>query len=410
MREVNHLKILTLVLAGGRGERLYPLTKFRTKPAVPFGGKYRIIDFVLSNLTNSGLLSIYVLTQYKAQSLTEHIEQGWQLGSALRRKNFFITIAPAQMWVGEEWYKGTADAVYQNFHLLSNFDADIVLVFAADHVYKMDVSQMLRFHLERDADFTLCGIPIKTQDTSHYGIICSDKENRVCGFWEKPKTLPIEVKDKNLFISMGNYIFRREFLEEILIEDARDEKSTHDFGKDILPKVYKNSRVFIYDFSKNKIRGEETYYWRDVGTIKEYYEANMDLLKIPPPLNLWNPHWTIGTVSFKDPPCFIEKNAEVYNSIISEGTRIFKGAKVINSIIGRNCIIEENAIIEDSIIHYGVKIRKKSIVRKCIVDKFVEIEKETDVWQDKKENYEKRENILIIPSPPPSMRIGSSLK
>ncbi|MEO0270521.1 MAG: glucose-1-phosphate adenylyltransferase [candidate division WOR-3 bacterium] len=406
MREFNHLKIITLILAGGKGERLYPLTKFRTKPAVPFGGKYRIIDFVLSNLTNSGFLSIYVLTQYKAQSLTEHIEQGWQLGSALRRRNFFITIAPAQMWMGEEWYKGTADAVYQNFHLLSNFDPDIVLVFAADHIYKMDVSQMLKFHLEKDADFTVCGIPVTTQDISHYGIICSDNENRVCGFWEKPKTLPSEVKDKKLFISMGNYIFKREFLEEILIEDSKDEKSSHDFGKDILPKVYKNLRVFIYDFSKNKIRGEETHYWRDVGTIKEYYEANMDLLKIPPPLNLWNPHWTIGTVSFKDPPCFIEKNAEVYNSIIAEGTRIFKGARVINSIIGRNCIIEENAIIEDSIIHYGVKIRKKSIVKNCIIDKFVEIEKETNVWEDKKENYEIRDNILIIPSPPPSMRIG----
>ncbi|MEN3045741.1 MAG: glucose-1-phosphate adenylyltransferase [Candidatus Hydrothermales bacterium] len=405
MRNYNHLRILTLVLAGGKGERLYPLTKFRSKPAVPFGGKYRIIDFVLSNLTNSGFLSIYVLTQYKAQSLTEHIEQGWQLGSALRRRNFFITIAPAQMWLGEEWYKGTADAVFQNLHLLSNYDPDIVLVFASDHVYKMDVSQMLQFHLEKDSDFTISGIPITDQDPSRYGVICADEDGRVCGFWEKPKSLPETPKNKKLFISMGNYIFKREFLEEILIEDSKDESSSHDFGKDILPKVYKNSRVYVYDFYTNKIRGEKRPYWKDVGTIREYFEANMDILKNPPLLNLWNPYWTIGTVSFKDPPCFIEEGAIVHNSIISEGTRVERGAKIKNSIIGRNCIIGQDAIIEDSIIHYGVKIKEKAKVIRCIIDKFVVVEKNVNVRERWEEGYHLVDDILILPSPPPTLRI-----
>lgn len=402
----NDLRILTFVLAGGKGERLYPLTKFRTKPAVHFGGKYRIIDFVLSNLTNSGFFSIYILTQYKAQSLTEHIEQGWHLGSALRGRNLFITIAPAQMWSGEHWYKGTADAVYQNFHLLSNYDPDIVLIFAADHVYKMDISQMLKFHIENSADLTISGIEVPPEKFSHYGIICVDERNRVCGFWEKPKKLPFSNKIKRFFASMGNYIFKREFLEEVLIEDAKDKSSSHDFGKDILPKIYKNSRVFLYDFSKNKIKGEKFPYWRDVGTIKEYFEAHMDILKNPPVLNLWNPYWPIRTASYRDPPAFIEMGAIVENSIISEGTRVERGARVINSVIGRNCIIEENSFVEDSIIHFGVRIKKNARVKKCIIDKLVVIEENKDVREEREKNYRIENDIIVIPSPSPSLRIG----
>jgi len=403
MKNFRNLKILAFVLAGGRGERLYPLTKYRTKPAVPFGGKYRIIDFVLSNLTNSEILSIYILTQYKAQSLTEHIEQGWQLGSALRGRNFFITIAPAQMWTGEHWYLGTADAVYQNLHLLSNFDPDIVLVFAADHVYKMDVSQMLLFHLEKDADLTVSGTPFEIEKISQYGIICCDENGKICGFWEKPKFLPEEAKDKKLLASMGNYIFKREFLEEVLIEDAKNKDSTHDFGKDILPKIYKNSNCFVYDFSKNKIKNEPFPYWRDVGTIREYYEAHLDILEGK--LNLHNPDWPIRTVSYRDPPLYVAKGASIENSLIAEGTKIFKGAKVINSIISRNCIIEENSIVENSILHYGVRVFENAIVRKCIVDKFGIIEKNDNVRENLKENYFIDGEIIIIPSPPPKLRI-----
>lgn len=405
MKNFRNLKILAFVLAGGRGERLYPLTKYRTKPAVPFGGKYRIIDFVLSNLTNSEILSIYILTQYKAQSLTEHIEQGWQLGSALRGRNFFITIAPAQMWTGEHWYLGTADAVYQNLHLLSNFDPDIVLIFAADHVYKMDISQMLLFHLENNADLTISGTPFEIEKISQYGIICSDEKGRVCGFWEKPKSLPEEAKGKKLLASMGNYVFKREFLEEVIIEDSKDKNSTHDFGKDILPKVYKYSKVFVYDFSTNKIKGEIAPYWRDVGTIREYYEAHRDILKEPPLLNLHNPDWPIRTISYRDPPAYIAKNVYIENSLIAEGAKIYENAKIINSIISRNCVIEENAIIEDSILHYGVIVKKGGIVRKCIIDKFGVIDENDNVRENIKENYFIDGEIIIIPSPPPKLRI-----
>ncbi len=398
------IKTLTFVLAGGKGERLYPLTKFRTKPAVPFGGKYRIIDFVLSNLTNSHFFSIYILTQYKAQSLTEHIEQGWQIGGSLRGRDFFITIAPAQMWVGERWYLGTADAVYQNFHLLSNFDPDIVLIFAADHVYKMDISQMLLFHLEKNADLTISVIPVPEEKISNYGILCVDEDYRVCGFWEKPKKLPEEIKGKKIFASMGNYIFKREFLETILIENSKDKESTHDFGKDILGKVYKTSRVFAYDFTKNKIKGETMPYWRDVGTIKEYYEAHMDILKENPPLNLFNPDWPIRTTSYRDPPCYISIGARVENSLIAEGARIYKGARVINSIISRNVIIDEDAIVEDSIIHYGVRIKRKAVIKKCIIDKFFCVEEKDNLRENIKEDYFVDGEIIIVPSPPPTLR------
>lgn len=407
MKNFGNLRILTFVLAGGKGERLYPLTKFRAKPAVPFAGKYRIIDFALSNLTNSGFFSIYILTQYKAQSLTEHIERGWNLGTALRSRDFFITIAPAQMWVKEEWYKGTADAVYQNLHLVSNYDPDIVLVFAGDHVYKMDISQMLYFHLEKDADLTVAGFPIEEEKISHYGIICYDENLRICGFWEKPKSLPLESKGKKIFASMGNYIFKREFLEEVLISDAKDEKSTHDFGRDIIPKFYKDSRVFLYDFSQNKIKGELESYWRDVGRISEYFEAHMDLLKKPPFLNLWNPHWPIRTASFNDPPFYIEKGARVENSLIAEGVRISKRAKIVNSVIGRNCIIEEGAEIINSILQYGVIIKKRAKVEKCIIDKLSIIEENDEPRVNMKKEYYLSDDILIISSPPPKLRINT---
>ncbi|MEO0275399.1 MAG: sugar phosphate nucleotidyltransferase, partial [candidate division WOR-3 bacterium] len=205
--------------------------------------------------------------------------------------------------------------------------------------------------------------------------------------------------------SMGNYIFKREFLEEILLEDAKDKESTHDFGKDILPKVYKYSKVFVYDFSTNKIKGELAPYWRDVGTIREYYEAHRDILKEPPLLNLHNPDWPIRTISYRDPPAYIAKNVYIENSLIAEGTKIYENAKIINSIISRNCVIEENSIIEDSILHYGVIVKKGGIVRKCIIDKFGIIDENDNVRENLKENYFIDGEIIIIPSPPPKLRI-----
>ncbi|HQF91674.1 MAG TPA: glucose-1-phosphate adenylyltransferase [Synergistaceae bacterium] len=365
-------RVLGIVLAGGRGERLMPLTKYRSKPAVPFAAKYRIIDFALSNMVNSGLFSIYVLVQFKSQSLTEHIERGWQFGGAMRGRDFFVTSVPAQMWMGTHWYKGTADAVLQNLHLITLFDADHVCIFAADHIYKMDLEQMLQFHIDGNADATVAANVVPVAEASAFGCIGVDPHQRITSFVEKPANPPeIPGRPGFSYASMGNYIFRRQVLEEVLLEDGSDEKSSHDFGKDILPKLFSRARLLAYDFPSQTLPGNDRPYWKDVGTIKAYWDAHMDLLQHPSPLTLFNFQWPIRTVSFADPPGFTYpsqgKNCSVVGALRAEGSRVM-GAVVHRSVLSRNCVIQPGAVVEESIIGQGVMIGENCQIRRAIVD------------------------------------------
>ena len=275
-------RVLGMVLAGGKGERLMPLTRYRAKPAVPFAAKYRIIDFALSNMVNSGLFSIYCLIQFKSQSLHEHIGKGWQFGSALRGRDFFVNVVPAQMWDVERWYEGTADAIFQNLHLITLFNADRICIFAADHVYKMDVEQMLQYHMDNKADVTVAAYVVPSSEANQFGCIATDASGRIIDFVEKP-SVPPEIPGRSgfSFVSMGNYIFEREILEESVLADNEKKESTHDFGRDIIPSLYKSHKVMAYDFSTNVLPGGDRPYWKDVGNIKAYWEAHMDLLKHP---------------------------------------------------------------------------------------------------------------------------------
>ena len=298
------MNVLGMIMAGGEGSRLFPLTKERAKPAVPFGGKYRLIDFVLSNFINSRIYSIYVLTQFKSQSLTEHLQEGWRFGSIL--PNHFILPVPAQKRTGESWYQGTADAIYQNINLIEGSKFDLVLIFGADHIYRMDIQQMIDFHRRKKADVTISALPVPIKEATSFGVIQVDAKNMVVGFQEKPsRPKAIPGRPQEAFASMGNYIFNTDFLLSILKEDAAMKDSSHDFGKDILPRIYKTNRVFTYDFCTNRIPGltrKEYGYWRDVGTIQSFWEANMDLRNIKPEFNLYTPGWPIKTTSFEGPP------------------------------------------------------------------------------------------------------------
>ncbi len=400
-------RVLAMVLAGGKGTRLYPLTRYRTKPAVFFAAKYRIVDFALSNLVNSGFFSIYVLVQFKSQSLNEHILRGWQLGGALRDRDIFITTVPPQMWTGEHWYKGTADAIYQNIHLITTFDADRIIILAADHVYKIDIRQFLEFHLKKGADITICATVVPKEEAKSFGVIQVDEKNRVIGFFEKVPDPP-EIPNKEGFClaSMGNYIFEREVIEELLLEDAHDPSSSHDFGKDIFPKAYKKYKVFAYDFTTNKLPGNDRPYWRDVGTIQSYWTAHMDILNPNPDLNLYNSQWPIRTVSYGDPPAYIYP-ADGYKPLVletlqAEGSRIL-GATVIRSVLGRNCIINPGAIVEECIIGKMAIIGEKCKLKRVIVDSNVYIPPGTvigyDPEADSKRFYLDESGIVVVPMP-----------
>lgn len=406
-------RTLALVLAGGKGERLMPLTKYRAKPAVPFAAKYRIIDFALSNLVNSGLFSIYVLVQFKSQSLNEHIERGWQFGDAMRDRDFFITLAPAQMWSGEHWYQGTCDAVFQNLHLVTLFDADRICIFAADHIYKMDVEQMLAFHVENGADATVAANVVPKAEASQFGCIHTDEKGRIIGFVEKPADPPeIPGKPGYSYVSMGNYIFEREILEEAIIEDARDPLSNHDFGKNVLPALHGKCKVFAYDFSTNKLPGKDRPYWKDVGTIKAYWEAHMDLCHPDSDMTLFNPKWRIRTVSFADPPAYSYpsggQQCSVIGTLRAEGSRVL-GAVVHRSILARNTLINPGAVLEECIIGQGVTIGENCKLRRVIVDAHNKIPPDTIIGYDldedrKKYHVDEASGIVVIGMPAMQLR------
>lgn len=401
------LDVLAMVMAGGKGERLYPLTRDRTKPAVPFGGKYRLIDFVLSNLVNSHIYAIYVLTQFKSQSLTEHILGNWRLGTILE-KNFIIPV-PAQMRTGETWYRGTADAIYQNAHLIRNHKSEIVAVFGADHIYKMNIRDMIDYHREKKADVTIAAIPFPKSESRSYGVIQVDESWRVEGFQEKPEApATIPGKPDLILASMGNYLFKREILLEVLESDAKS-TSTHDFGRDILPSTFHDLKIYAYDFRRNKLPGVEpgevNDYWRDVGTIDSYWEANMDLRSVTPKFDLYNKYWPISAGSMHAPPAKFVHNEEgrrghSLNSVISEGC-IVSGSTVVDSVLGPFVHIHSYSEVYQSILMEDVEVGRGSRIQNSIIDKYVVLPPEThigfDVEGDRKKYYVSPRGIVVIP-------------
>jgi len=373
--------VLAFILAGGKGERLFPLTRDRSKPAVPFGGKYRIVDFVLSNFVNSGIYALYVLVQYKAQSLIEHLRQGWRLGAL---PDHFVIAVPPQMRRGETWYQGTADAVYQNLNLLRDFHPDIVAIFGADHIYRMDIGQMLAFHLERGADVTVAALAVPVERATGFGILEVERDQRVIGFEEKPaRPLTIPGDPARALSSMGNYLFTREVLVEALLDDAQ-RGGDHDFGRSIIPELVPRARVYAYPFSENQVPGvrpyEEKGYWRDVGTIAAYFEANMDLLGAQPRLDLDNPRWPIHTSAYPGPSACIH-GGEVEDVLIGEGSCLTR-ASVRRSILGRNVRVEPRAVIEESLVMDHTVVQEGARLRRVIVDRYNTIESGLSIGED----------------------------
>jgi glucose-1-phosphate adenylyltransferase len=366
-------RVLAIVLAGGKGERLHPMTHERSKPAVPFGGKYRIIDFVLSNCVNSGVQSIYVLVQYMSQSLIEYLRSNWRTAGLTRDQ--FITVVPPQMRLGTMWYRGTADAVRQNLNLIHDFDPDLVVVFGADHVYRMDLGQMIRWHVEKGADATISTIPVPLKSAPSFGIVETDAKGRVDGFVEKPphaKAMPGSTT--HALASMGNYVFNKDVLVDLLKNHHKDE-SDLDFGKNVLPAMLKTHKLFAYDFSTNVLPGMKTYeegaYWRDVGTIQSFYSANMDILGARPKLNLNNRRWFIHSGRYDGPPAKILEG-RISNSIIGDGCFV-RNATIRNSILGRGVHVHDGAVLDDTIVMDFCKVRADAHLRRVIVDRFNEI-------------------------------------
>jgi len=401
------LRVLAFVLAGGKGTRLSPLTKERAKPAVPFGGRYRIIDFVLSNLVNSGIYSVYVLVQFKSQSLLQHLREGWESASLLR--NHFIIPVPAQMRSpGEDWYRGTADAIYQNMNLIEQAEPHVVAIFGGDHVYRMNIREMVEFHIERGAQVTVSAIPVEKEQAVEFGVIETKEDGAITGFHEKKPDAPTMPGDPNrVYASMGNYLFSTKVLLDELKADGENERSSHDFGRDILPGLIGRAEMFAYDFQTNRIPGDPAgapVYWRDVGTLDAYFDANMDLRSVSPELNLYNRQWPLRTAGYFDAPAkFIfdsdGRRGEALDSIVSGGT-ILSGGLARTSVIGRGVRIHSHATVEESIIFDNCDIGRRARVRRAILDKNVRVPADTaigfDLERDKQLYYVTESGIVVV--------------
>ncbi|OGP93174.1 MAG: glucose-1-phosphate adenylyltransferase [Deltaproteobacteria bacterium RBG_16_48_10] len=394
-------KVLAMILAGGRGERLYPLTRDRAKPAVPFGGIYRIVDFTLSNCINSDIRRIYVLTQYKSTSLNRHIQLGWNILSVPLGE--FIGVIPAQQRMGEQWYQGTADAIFQNLYLLQQEKPDHLLVLSGDHIYKMDYRKMIAFHLEEGADLTVAAIRMDRGLSREFGVLEVDGERRIIGFEEKPEVpKPIPGDPEGILASMGVYIFQTEVLVRQLIEDARSE-SSHDFGKDIIPRMIQKGGVFAFDFRDGDQGG--TGYWRDVGTIDAYFEANMDLVSVTPHLNLYDPQWPLLTYQPTFPPAKTVWEEEgrtgmAINSILSNGC-IISGGVVRRSILSPQVRVNSYAEVENSILLDGVNVGRHAKIRRAIIDKEIQIPSGMEIGyhleEDAKRFTVSGSGIVVVP-------------
>ncbi|MDD4910287.1 MAG: glucose-1-phosphate adenylyltransferase [Candidatus Omnitrophica bacterium] len=383
-------KVITFIMAGGKGERLLPLTKDRTKPAVPFGGIYRIIDFTLSNCVNSGLKKVYVLTQYKSASLQRHIRMGWNIMPA--ELGEFVELLPAQQRVGESWYLGTADAIYQNINVIEGEQPDEVVILAGDHIYKMNYYNMINYHREHNADLTVGIVEIPADIAGQFGIIDVDASGRVKGFREKPSKA--EVGDKKVFASMGIYIFNARVLEEVLREDA-DRHSQHDFGRDIIPLMLnKGLSVFAYNFRDENKR--EAQYWRDIGTIDAYYDANMDLVEVSPLFNLYDKEWPVRTYQEQCPPVKTVFSGEedkkrvgvVLDSLVSSGC-VISGGRVQHSVLSPNVRINSYSEVYDSILMEGVDVGRYAKIKRAIIDKDARIAPNSVIGYDIKEDMKR---------------------
>ncbi|WP_280421318.1 glucose-1-phosphate adenylyltransferase [Nocardia carnea] len=369
MRSQPH--VLGIVLAGGEGKRLFPLTADRAKPAVPFGGAYRLIDFVLSNLVNAGFLRLCVLTQYKSHSLDRHISQTWRLSGFAGE---YITPVPAQQRLGPRWYTGSADAIMQSLNLIYDEDPDYIVVFGADHVYRMDPEQMVTSHIDSGAGVTVAGIRVPRSEASSFGCIDSDESGRIVGFLEKPAHPPGIPDDPNAtFASMGNYVFTTKVLVDSIKADAENSDSDHDMGGDIIPGLVAAGQAAVYDFADNDVPGatdRDRGYWRDVGTIDAFYEAHMDLVSVNPVFNLYNRHWPIRGAAENLPPAKFARGGLAQESIVGAGS-ILSAATVRNSVLSANVQVDEGATVEGSVLMPGVRIGRGAVVRRAILDKNV---------------------------------------
>ncbi|MGD8170488.1 glucose-1-phosphate adenylyltransferase [Vibrio sp. TRT 21S02] len=403
-RENDMQDTLAVILAGGMGSRLSPLTDDRAKPAVPFGGKYRIIDFTLSNCLHSGVRQILVLTQYKSHSLQKHLRDGWSLFRP--ELGEFISVVPPQMRGGGKWYEGTADAIYHNLWLLSRSEAKYVVVLSGDHIYRMDYEPMLKQHIETDANLTIACMSVPRNEASSFGVISTNEERQIETFIEKPIDPPsMPGSPESSLASMGIYIFDMEVLQSALSDDAQNSNSTHDFGKDIIPKLIETHNVFAYHFCSDKGRVDKDCYWRDVGTIDSFYKANMDLLEPVPPMNLYQSEWGVRTYEPQYPPARTVSSATgnegiFINSIISNGV-INSGGSVQHSIVSSNVRINDSATIVDSILFDDVEVGEGCKLVNCIIDKHVQIPPYTQIGLNRVEDAQRfhisENGIVVVP-------------
>ncbi len=396
-------RTLAMILAGGKGERLYPLTQDRAKPAVPFGGIYRIIDFTLSNCLNSGIRRVYLLTQYKSLSLNRHIIQGWNIFNP--QLDEFINLIPAQQRVGEDWYLGTADAIYQNIYVLQQDRPDLVLILSGDHIYKMNYREMIAYHLAKKADLTAAVVEMDKNLSRQFGVLQVDEEFRIIGFEEKPeipKTIPGH--PGLILANMGVYVFNTETLVRRVVEDAKAPASQHDFGKNVIPAMVNQDRVYAYSFRDENRK--QAKYWRDIGTLDAYYEASMDLVSVDPQFNLYDREWPVRTYYPSLPPAkTVHQDGSgrvgvAYNSIVSSGC-IVSGGKVFRSILSPLVRIHSYSEIQDSILMDGVEIGRGARVRKAIIDKRVRVPEGYQIGyrldEDAKKFTVSESGLVVIP-------------
>lgn len=378
-----------MVLAGGAGTRLEPLTRERAKPAVPFGGRYRIIDFCLSNFVNSGMYKVKVLTQYKSDSLNNHLSRSWRMTAFL---GHYVESVPAQMRTGLDWYKGSADAIYQNLNIITDEEPEHTFVFGADHVYRMDMRQLLDFHVGQRADCTVAAIPVPIEQGREFGIIDVAPGGEMRGFLEKPKDPPcMPGNPKMCLASMGNYLFRTDSLVQEIVRDAANEQSAHDFGKSIISQMFKRSRVFVYDFAQNSWAGmqpKEQGYWRDVGNIDVYFQANLDLVEVDPIFNVYNDAWPIYTHNENLPPAkFVfadvanQRVGHATDSLISEGC-IISGGHVNRSVLSPKVRVNSFSEVDECILFENVNVGRRCKIRRAVIDKNVEIPPGTTIGYD----------------------------
>lgn len=402
--------VLVMILAGGKGTRLRPLTEDRAKPAVPFGGRYRIIDFVLSNFVNSGFYKIKVLTQYKSDSLNSHLARGWQLAQFL---GHYVDPVPAQQRRGPHWFAGSADAIYQNLNLIYDEEPEHICAFGADHIYTMDVRQMVDFHRAKDADLTVAAIPVPIEEGFQFGIIEIDDENRIIGFDEKPENpKPMPGNPDYCLASMGNYVFKTGTLIDEVVRDSRQADSDHDFGKNIIAPMVQNGdhACYVYDFSTNLIPGRKVgriNYWRDVGTIDAYWEASMDLVSLKPEFDLYNHRWPIRSYYAHVPPAkFVHDDptnnrvGTAINSIVAEGC-IVSGGTIRSSVLFPGVRVNSFSSIEDSVLFENVEVGRRALLRKVVVEKGVKIPVDAVIGFDLKKDAERftvtEKGVVVIP-------------